>query len=507
MKLNCLFKQAATILLILSLVLIWGCVTSHDSRSIEQKIRYNVFSAGKKEALQEAGKSNKEYLIPLYIALEQKQYNRAISLARDLQANHPHDADIYYIQGIAYFEQNNLTKALHYFEKTIEVDNNRGDAYYYQALMHYKSGQTNKSLGSINTAIANGETAFQLMNQEKLRFSGNWTVAGRRAHLFFSRACINNTLRKKDDALSDVNRAISLSPYKSAAYFKLRGQLYFYEKSELSLAYSDLQQAAELNPKDGDVWEVLGVIDVYTGHYDQGIVKLNKAVNLAPDRLNEALGYAAVAYWLKGDQNSALEAIGKAIRKKPGYNMYYHLGYFHHLLGNPSQARANFKKAEQLLPNILNLGSLMLSIVLPENSPTYLFYKHEYETAKKYLGTKNVVADNANQTRMSELKITSLSLDPDPVRVNRAFDIKISFKPDIPGVGKKQLPIIFYFKIYKNQKKLFTSKNISIETFNGRIKSWVNHMNPVPKAGIYKIVTFIKYKEIVDQKSIRLIIE
>ena len=32
-------------------------------------------------------------------------------------------------------------------------------------------------------------------------------------------------------------------------------------------------------------------------------------------------------------------------------------------------------------------------------------------------------------------------------------------------------------------------------------------MDPVSKAGTYKIVTFVKYKEIVDQKSIPLIIE
>jgi len=507
MKSNCRVKQSVTILLLLSLVFIWGCAGSPDSRSIAQKVRNNVHASGIKEILQETGNTDKRYLVPIYTALREKQYNKAITLAKKLQSVHPDDENLYYIQGIAYLEQNDLMTALRYFEKTSSINNNRGDAYYYQSLISHKLNKDNRALSSINTAIHNEQTAFQLMNQEKLRYAGKWTVEGRRAHLFFLRAAINSSLHKTDDAFSDVNRAISLSPYKSAEHFKLRGNIYFYEKSELSLAYSDFQQAAELAPNDGDVWELLGSIDTYMGHYDQAIIELNKAVILAPDRLNEALGYAAVAYWLKGDRNSALDAMGKAIRKKPDYNMYYHLGYFHHLLGNPSQARANFKKAEQLQPKILNLGPWLLTKVLPRNSPAYPFYEHEYATAKKYLGTGNAVADNGSQTRTPTLKITSLNLDPDPVRVNRAFDIKISFMPDIPGAGKKQLPIIFYFKIYKNQKKLFTSKNISIETVNGRKKSWINHMDPVHKAGTYKIVTFVKYKEIVDQKSIPLVIE
>ena len=176
-------------------------------------------------------------------------------------------------------------------------------------------------------------------------------------------------------------------------------------------------------------------------------------------------------------------------------------------MGNKTQARENFRKAQQLEPEILKMRSWRLTNLIPQNAPTYNFFQHEYETAQKYLGTGNAVANNVDQTRTPTLKITSLSFDPDPVRVNRAFDIKISIKPDIPGAGKNKLPIIFYFKIYKNQKKLFTSQNITIETFNGRGKSWTYHMNPVPKAGAYKIVTFVKYKGIVDQKSIPLTIE
>ncbi len=120
---------------------------------------------------------------------------------------------------------------------------------------------------------------------------------------------------------------------------------------------------------------------------------------------------------------------------------------------------------------------------------------------------KGEVAANTNHNRTPTLKIISLTLDPDPVPVNTAFDFKIKFKIDLPGAENNKLPTNFYFKIYKNKKKLFTSKDISFDSFNGKTKSWKQHMEPVRKAGVYKIITFVKYKELFDKKSITLTIK
>jgi len=119
---------------------------------------------------------------------------------------------------------------------------------------------------------------------------------------------------------------------------------------------------------------------------------------------------------------------------------------------------------------------------------------------------KDEVAATTSKNTTPTLKITSLTLDPDPVPVNTAFDFKIKFKIDLPGAVNNKIPTSFYFKIYKNKKKLFTSKNISFDSINGKTKSWIHHMEPVRKAGVYEIVTF-KYKELFDKKSITLTIE
>ncbi len=495
------FKLVIAILLFIVFGFISGCVSSNDSRSAEKKIQERIMS----QPLNDAGQAG--YLTPVYQSLKDKQYNTAINQAENLKSAHPNDADLFYLQGIAYYKKNDPTSALRYFEKTISINSKRGDAYYYLAVMYFRLDKSKKALNSINTAINNEKTAFQLMNQEKLRHRGDWTVEGRRANLFYLRALINEDLGKNDAALSDVDTAISTSPYKSPAHFKTRGNLYFFKKSNFYLAYNDFQKAVEIDPEDGFTWHYLGLIDSYMGRYDKAIFNLNKAVELEPDRLMEALGDAGVAYWLKGDKSSALKAIGEVIRKKPNYDMYYHLAYFQHLMGNPVQARINFKKAEQLESGILNIYSWKLAEQLPKSLPSYHFYQQEYETAKKYLGAGEIATVNTRKNTTPTLKITSLTLEPDPVPVNTIFDIKINFKPDIPGAGNNKFPIVFYFKIYKNNKKLFTSKDITIDSFNGKTNSWTQHMNPVPVKGGYSIKTFVKYKKLLAEKNITLTIK
>lgn len=319
---------------------------------------------------------------------------------------------------------------------------------------------------------------------------------------FFMRVVINKSLGHLNNALSDINTAISLSPYQSSSHFEARGDLYFL-KTEYSLAYNDFIKTVALDPEKGHAWFAMGGINLYNGSYDQAITNFNKAVKINPDRYNSALANSAIAFWIKGEKNSALEALGGAITKKPSAHMYYHLAYFHHLMGNSAQALANFQMAEQLKPNILKLRSQILERP-PRTSPTYKFYQQEYKTATQYLQAGNTTADNTHKNISSDLKITDLYYEPNPLPVNTAFDVICRFQPDIPQMGNNTIPVIFYFKIYRGSKLLFTSKRYTINTRNNKVKKWVQHMNAISKKGTYQFKSFVKYKEFSDNKSINI---
>ena len=499
------YKQIIYILILLTLIFICGCVSSSDQRTAQQRIKDDIHSYPGKKTVKETSRADKQYLLPVYSALQNKQYNSAINQAKKLRTIHPGDEDLLYLQGIAYFEKTEFSKALHYFEKTTSMNSNRGDAFFYKAMVLNTLNKPKIALDAINTAINNKNTAFQLVNQEQLRYKGTWTVGGRRAALFFMRAVINKSLGHLNNALSDIDTAISLSPYQSSSHFEVRADIHFL-KTEYSLAYNDFKKAVELDPEKGKAWLAMGAIDLYNGSYDKAITNFNKAVRINPDRYNGALANSAIAFWIKGEKNSALEAIGGAIRKKSDAHMYYHLAYFHHLMGNRAQALANFQKAEQLKPNILKLRSQILKRP-PQTSPTYAFYQQEYKTAKQYLKAGNKTAADTKTNRSPSLKITDLYYEPNPLPVNTAFDVLCRFKPDIPQMGNNTIPVIFYFKIFRGSKVVFTSKHYTINARNNKVEKWIQHMNPFSKKRLYQFKAFVKYKDISDNQSMNIKIE
>ena len=127
-------------------------------------------------------------------------------------------------------------------------------------------------------------------------------------------------------------------------------------------------------------------------------------------------------------------------------------------------------------------------------------------TAKDYLGAKKPPVSTPKASAAPTILISDVSLEPDPVAVNQAFDFHVKFKADIPGSANNKIATIFYFKVLQNNKILFPSKSYSIKVNNGEITTRTQHMKPVPAKGVYTIKVFVKYEELLSEKTIKLII-
>lgn len=494
-------KPVRIIFFLIILFFISACVStggSKDSRSALQKVRDN----STRFVLEKAGKADKPYLYPVYTALKNKQYDNAINQAEELKAVYPADEDIYYLQGVAYFEKRELKTAFSLFEYTLLINSDRGDAHNFSALMLYKLQKSSRALKHINLALSNNKTASQLLSLRQLTTNSNtFSIAAIKGRMYFLRAVIQKSLRNYAAAQADVLQAIHLSPYESSSHYTVKGDINFLKRDYHS-AYRDYQKAISLNPKESDAWGGMGIIDIYLGHYNKAVTHLEKAIQINP-KYNATLGNLGLAYWLLGNRDKAFESMGKAIRLKPVSGMYYHLAYFHHLNGNHAQARINFKKAKSIDADIIGTRTIYLDIP-PKTSPTWQFYQQEYNTAKRYL-PRNITANSG--IRKSGIRITSLSLEPDPVLVNMPFDIKTRYQVNISNDSNKNIPVVYFYKIYKNNKNLISSKPVSLNAENGKIKSWIQHMNPVSKTGVYELRVFVKYNEFVDEKKMTLIIK
>lgn len=335
-----------------------------------------------KKLLKKAGKKDKEYLIPIYTALQEMEYNNALSQIESLDYTYPNDEDLYYLKGIAYLRKNHLSKALNSFNKSISINTNRGDAFFYKSLVLKKLERLGAALGAINKAITIEDTPSLLANQESLSYkSSGWTEEGREATLYFMRASVYKSLMDYDTALGDINRAISISPKENGSYYRLKGEIYFL-KQEFNVAYKDLQKAVTINSGDWASWNLMGQIDLYSDKYYQAINHFKKAAKLNHESSISTTNLG-LAYWLAEERDLALESMGAAIAKQPNAHLYFHLAYFHHVMNNKSQARIFFKKAKQLEPNILS-KRLKLSKAPPQDSNLFAFFKKEIDTAKKY---------------------------------------------------------------------------------------------------------------------------
>lgn len=335
-----------------------------------------------KKLLKKAGKKDKAYLIPIYYALQEREYNNALSQIESLDYTYPNNEDLYYLEGLAYLKKNHLSKALNSFNKCIAINQNRGDAIFYKSFVLKKLDRFGAALSAINKAINIDDTPSLLVYQESLSNKGNnWTEEGREAILYFTRATIYKSLMQYDIALDDINKAISISPKEDYYYYGLKGQIYFITQ-EYSVAYKNLQKAISINSNEWGPWNLMGTIDLYSGKHYQAIKHFKKADELNFESSDSSTNLG-LAYWLAGERNMALESMGAAIVKKPNADLYFHLANFHHIMKNKAQAGIFFKKAQQLEPNILSVRT-NLSKMPPQDSPLYAFYKEEIKAAKKY---------------------------------------------------------------------------------------------------------------------------
>lgn len=327
-------------------------------------------------------KKDKEYLAPIYSALQRKDYNNVLAQIESLDYTYPNNEDLFYIQGVVYFEKKHFSKALDSFNKTLSINNQRGDALYYKSVVLHRLQRLGAALTAINQSIEIESTPSQLVYQESLKHKGiNWTEAEREADIYYMRALILKLLLEYDDALNDINKAISLISNNNY-YYRLKGEIYF-DKQEFNIAYKSFQKASAIKADDWNSWNQMGIIDLYSGKYYQAIKHFKIADKLNP-KSSTSITNLGLAYWLAEEKDLAFETMGAAIAKEPNAQLYFHLAYFHHTMKNNEQARSFFKKAQQLEPSILDIR-LKISNRTPKDSHLYEYYQKQINAAKKYL--------------------------------------------------------------------------------------------------------------------------
>jgi len=260
------------------------------------------------------------------------------------------------------FDNDNYKKTIEYCDKLIAKGLYLKDAYCLKAHSecYISENKDDKiledALKNINIAIENDNNddwlffikAFVFQRMKK--FEDALVAINKAIHLnkdyfyYDTRGILNKSLNREKEAIGDFTLSIEMK--EDTDNYNNRGELYF-DLEEYSLARADFQRAVELDNKNANAWEYLGETLNYLDLFELAISAFDTAIQLEPD-------YDFLYYLKSRSQKSlnnykkALISINKAIEMNPEYSNYYRQRgklYFEWIEENTNSENTDFEKA------------------------------------------------------------------------------------------------------------------------------------------------------------------
>ena len=245
--------------------------------------------------------------------------------------------DNYFKKAEEYFDNDNYKKAIEYCDKSIKKGLYLKNAYCLKAHCecYISKGKDDKilenALKDINLAIENDNSddwlffikalVFERMKKyEDALVEINKAIHLKKYYFYYdTRGILNKSLNRNKEALGDYT--LSIETEENTDNYNNRGELYF-DMGEYSLARADLQRAVELDDKNTDAWKNLGKALHFLDLFEQSISAFDAAIQLEPDD--------DFIYYLKSrpqkslnKYKEALISINKAIEMDSEYPSYY----------------------------------------------------------------------------------------------------------------------------------------------------------------------------------------
>ncbi len=136
----------------------------------------------------------------------------------------------------------------------------------------------------------------------------------------------SSRLGKSEDAIRFFTNAIELEA--SPQHYKLRGKEYE-NLSNIEMAAADLKTAARLAPKNQEIWNTLGRLQVQLGLSLDAIDTLSVATAINTETDAESRAILATAYILDGQPETSIQVLETLFKEKPSNpgNLYLSLAY------------------------------------------------------------------------------------------------------------------------------------------------------------------------------------
>ncbi|MGH9948501.1 MAG: trypsin-like peptidase domain-containing protein [Pyrinomonadaceae bacterium] len=215
------------------------------------------------------------------------------SLSVESQKNKRAAAERLYSQGVAQLSLDDYARALPYFEKAVEIDNNYPEAWYQAGFCYGVLGKhtdalkaskqaaklrpewaaTYVNIGASNFALNQYKEAADAYRQAIKLEDGN-------AETQYAYGLSLNKLNRTDEEALAYKRAVTIKPDHANALEKL-GQAYFKQKrwADAAAAFDQLK----IYKLEAKTYNYLGECYFELGKFDEAVSALNSAVSYDPD--------------------------------------------------------------------------------------------------------------------------------------------------------------------------------------------------------------------------------
>lgn len=248
----------------------------------------------------------------------------------------PNNAEYHEKLGVFLSKNNQHDEAIEHLTKAVELNPDSKDAYYTRGVSLDWKGETEAALEDLEKAITLGDKPGNLKTktaQEKIQE-------------------IRESETKKQALLSKL--VSSSERLGSASEYLARGETYLKE-AKWEQAYTDFNQAIQLEPNNVDAYRHRGATFYKLGDAKSALKDYNQAIALDPHSSDLFLN-RGILQADSGDSQNALADLDEAIRLNPSNAMAYHMRAKVHaenifIEESMDQATDDFEKAIELNPN------------------------------------------------------------------------------------------------------------------------------------------------------------
>lgn len=302
-----------------------------DNLKSEQKEKFDKIIKDVSNLKKDAKQSERKAWISQILSeanrfLSEKDYDKAITLTKQVLSQDDSIVAAHNLLGIAYGEKKDLPNAIESFSKALLLDPKNPGYPYNRARARYIQKDYSNALGDCDTAIkldSENHTYYLLRGSIKRRlddkkgaledFTKAIELKPNESLIYYNRALVKHDLGDKLGAIHDYIESARIKP--DVNVYNNLACLYLENKDKTS-ALSYIEKAISLSKgTDGNVIDTRGEIYMYTGELDKAIADFNRAIELCPDSSyiykHRALCYRKMSE-IEENENAKLELISNA---------------------------------------------------------------------------------------------------------------------------------------------------------------------------------------------------